>query len=89
LSRILSINNIYESLVIATELEEEVIIWFDSGRLFRIFLFFPPVELEEPEEDWYYNVQENEYYYYVNDFPIAGFSAGGTTSMVIDAPGSP
>ena len=56
LSRILSINNIYESLVIATELEEEIVIWFDSGRLFRIFLFFPPVELEEPEEDWYYNV---------------------------------
>lgn len=60
----MSINNIYESLVIATELEEDVIIWFDTGRLFRIFFIFPPVELEEPEEDWYYNVSENPYYYY-------------------------
>lgn len=87
LSRILSINNIYESLVIATELEEEIIIWFDSGRLFRIFMIFPPVELEEPEEDWYYNVKNNPYYYYANNYPIAGFSAGGSASMVIQTPG--
>ena len=80
----MSINNIYESLVIATKLEEDIVIWFDSGRLFRIFVFFPPVELEEPEENWYYNVQDGEYYYYADLYKYSGFPAGaGAATMVI------
>ena len=80
----MSINNIYESLVIATELDEEIIVWFDSGRLLRILMIFPPVELENPEEDWYYNAQNNnEYYYYANNYPVIGFQAGTPTSMAI------
>lgn len=59
LSRILSINNIYLSMDAAVAADDEVVQWFDSGRLFRILAIFPPIELEDPEEDWYFKVKNS------------------------------
>jgi hypothetical protein len=47
----------------AVDADDEVVQWFDSGRLFRILAIFPPIELEDPEEDWYFNVRNSNYYY--------------------------
>ena len=57
----MSINNIYISLQRAYSKDEQVYIWFDFGRLIRILSIFDPIELEDPEEDWYYNA-ETAYY---------------------------
>ena len=38
---------------------DEVIQYFDSGRLIRVLLIFDPIELENPEDDWYYNNNED------------------------------
>jgi hypothetical protein len=38
---------------------DEVIQYFDSGRLTRVLLIFDPIELENPEDDWYYNNNDN------------------------------
>lgn len=73
LARILSINNIYRSLASAYATEDDMVIWFDFGRLVRILMIFPPIELEEPDEDWYYNA-ELAYY-------NAGQSTGTTASQ--------
>lgn len=29
--------------------------FFDAGRLVRTLVDFDPVEMEDPEDDWYYN----------------------------------
>lgn len=63
MAKILSINAIYESMIVATELDEEVILWFDVGRMIRVVAIFPPIELSDPEEDWYYSVRNSPYYY--------------------------
>lgn len=55
LAKILSINNIYQSLQVADRLGLVNYIAFDIGRLLRILLIFPAIELEDPEDDWYYN----------------------------------
>ena len=81
ISRMLSINNIYESMAAATHLDQEVVLWFDAGRLFRILAIFPPIELEDPEEDWYYNVRNSPYYY-------SGNPTTPTPSMTITQPGT-
>jgi len=50
-------------MIAATELDEEVVLWFDVGRILRVVAIFPAIELEDPEEDWYYNVNTSPYYY--------------------------
>ena len=55
LARILSINNIYRSLIIAYARGDEVVKYFDYGRLTRIMLIFDPIEIEDADDDWYYN----------------------------------
>ena len=59
LARILSLNNIYNNLNYAIEQGDEVIQYFDTGRLIRVLSIFDPIELEEPEYDWYYNRSED------------------------------
>ena len=59
LAKILSINNIYRNLNKAVTEGDEVIQYFDSGRLIRVLLIFDPIELENPEDDWYYNNNED------------------------------
>ena len=65
----------------ATHLDQEVVLWFDAGRLFRILAIFPPIELEDPEEDWYYNVRNSPYYY-------SGTQTTPTPTMTITQPGT-
>jgi hypothetical protein len=55
LAKILSINNIYSSLKLGYELQQWDYIYFDFGRLLRVLTVFDPIELENPEQDWYYN----------------------------------
>ena len=55
LGKILSINNIYFSLISASNRGDEIYMWFDFGRLIRVLMIFDPIELEDPEEDWYFN----------------------------------
>jgi hypothetical protein len=43
-------------MLVATELDEEIVLWYDVGRLMRVLMIFPPIELVDPEEDWYYKV---------------------------------
>jgi hypothetical protein len=61
LAKILSINNIYKSLQVAYAKNIRPYIWFDFGRLIRVLLIFPPIEMEDPEQDWYYNAQTAYY----------------------------
>jgi len=51
----MSITNIYFSIENAMAIDNQVYIWFDVGRLIRVLSIFPSIELEDPEEDWYYN----------------------------------
>ena len=55
LSKILSINNLYWSLSKAISVGDVEWQFFDIGRLIRTLGDFDPVEMEEPEDDWYYN----------------------------------
>ena len=57
LGKILSINNIYFSLIRANNRGDEIYMWFDFGRLIRVLMIFDAIELEDPEEDWYFNAQ--------------------------------
>ena len=59
LAKILSINNIYRNLNKAVSEGDETIQYFDSGRLIRVLFIFDPIELENPEDDWYYNNNDN------------------------------
>lgn len=55
LAKILSVNNIYRSLMVAVNNDIEVIIYFDTARIIRTLFDFDPIEVENPDEDWYYN----------------------------------
>lgn len=55
LAKILSVNNIYRSLMVAVNNDVEVIIYFDAARIIRTLFDFDPIEVENPDEDWYYN----------------------------------
>ena len=46
--------NVIRSLNLAVNLDHKDIIWYDSGRLTRIMLIFEPFEVEDPEDDWFY-----------------------------------
>lgn len=61
LSSVISINNIYQSLIIAYERNLNAYIAFDFGRLLRVLFSFEPIELQDPENDWYYNSQTAYY----------------------------
>ena len=39
----------------AVDNNDEIIIWFDSARIIRTLFIFDPIEMEDPDEDWYYN----------------------------------
>ena len=55
LAQIFSINNVYLSMNKAVEYDDDPVIWFNFGRLFRILMVFEPIEMENPDDDWYYN----------------------------------
>ena len=55
LAKIFSLNNIYRSLSVAVRNEIELIMWFDAARIIRTLFVFDPIEMEDPDEDWYYN----------------------------------
>jgi len=39
----------------AIDKNDEDIQYYNIGRLIRILLDFDPIELEDPDDDWYYN----------------------------------
>lgn len=41
--------------MVAVNQDIEVIIYFDSARIIRTLFDFDPMEVEDPDEDWYYN----------------------------------
>ena len=55
LGKIMSINNVYKSLTIALAKDWEERLYLDVGRILRILLIFDPIELEDPEMEWYIN----------------------------------
>ena len=55
LAKIFSLNNIYRSLSVAVSNDIEIVIWFDTARVLRTLFVFDPIEVEDPDDDWYYN----------------------------------
>lgn len=54
-------------MVVAFERDLKAYVWFDFGRLTRIMLRFDAIELQDPEENWYYNGQTA---YYNMDYSV-------------------
>lgn len=45
---------------------------------------FPPIELEDPEEDWYFNVRNSQYYYQADPtLPTMTLPQPGTTQPLV------
>ena len=61
----------------ATVKNDTVILWYDSGRLIRTLMIFDPIEMEDPEDDWYYNT--NTYYNNADGANTAATSSTGGT----------